>query len=56
VIRLLICVVEKGSSYALGSVSGVASFITTDDTLHKTVAAIFPMQVMGPEGFDFFSN
>jgi len=40
-------------AHAQGGVSGVASFITTDEQLQQSRGCYFPMQVMLPEGFPF---
>ena len=42
------------SAHALGGVSGVASFITTDEQLHKNRGCCFLVQAMLPEGFPFY--
>jgi len=39
--------------YALGGVSGVASFITTDEQLQQNRGCCFLVQAMLPEGFPF---
>ena len=40
-------------NHALGGVSGVASFITTDEQLQKNRACCFLVQAMLPGGFPF---
>ena len=41
------------SAHALGGVSGVASFITTDEQLQENRVCCFLVQAMLPEGFPF---
>jgi len=41
------------SAHALGGVSGVALFITTDEQLQKNRGCCFLVQAMLPEGFPF---
>jgi len=41
------------SAHALGGVSGVASFITTDEQLQKNRGCCFLVQAMLSEGFPF---
>ena len=38
----------------LGGVSGVASFITTDEQLQQNRGCFFLVQAMLPEGFPFY--
>jgi len=44
---------QKSSAHVLGSVSGVAYFIITDEQLHYNRGLIFPMQAIPSEGFPF---
>jgi len=46
---------NKSSAHALGGVSGVASFITTDKQLQQNRGVCFFVQAMLPEGFLFIS-
>jgi len=49
-----LCVVyiwKNSSAHALECVSGVASFITTDEQLNKNRGRFFLVQAMLPEGF-----
>jgi len=41
------------SAHALGGVSGVASFITTDEQLQLNLGCCFLVQAMLPDGFPF---
>jgi len=54
VLLFLVYIWKWSSAHALGGVSGVASFITTDEQLQKTEAAVL-VQAMLAEGFPFIS-
>jgi len=43
----------ENRAHALGGVSGVASFITTDKQLQQNRGCYFPMQALLHEGFPF---
>ena len=46
-------ILKWNSAHALWGVSGVASFITTDEQLQLNRGCSLPMQAMFPEGFPF---
>jgi len=46
-------ILKKSAAHALGGVSGVASFITTDEQLQETEDAIFPFRPYIPRAFPF---
>ena len=48
-----VAVLKWSSAHALGGVSGVASFISTDEQLQYNRSCCFLVQAMLPEGFPF---
>jgi len=55
VYKFVVYIWKWSSAHALGGVSGVASFITTDNSFNKTEAAVFSCRLCFMRAFSFIS-